>query len=160
MNKKGMSPVIATVILLAVTIVVSIIVSMWMASTSAAYLVTERVDTLQVIPTLIPGDPLATPPISGGWDVSVVIRNTGSKDVIIRDTFFNGELITLSTDCVVASKVGSDLPIDGLVLSSGAKGTINVFISKTYKTIVSSVTCEIRLHSSAGFDYIQNARLP
>ena len=78
--KKALSPVVASIILIAVTVAVSIAVAAWMGALTFTFMGTET---------------LAIPKIRWTWGVSgsrkfaISVNNTGTKDVTINQILVN-----------------------------------------------------------------------
>jgi flagellin-like protein len=81
-KRKGISPVIATVIIVAVTIAVAIAVAFWMTGIIALF--TGAVEKLEVVSAT------ATAQQGGGWQITVIARNTGTTQTTIDTIFING----------------------------------------------------------------------
>ncbi|MGC9147233.1 MAG: archaellin/type IV pilin N-terminal domain-containing protein, partial [Infirmifilum sp.] len=77
-TRKGISPVIATVIIVAVTIAVAIAVAFWM--TGIIGLFTGSVEKLEIIS-------LYAQPNQNGWNVTMMVRNTGTTTTSIDEVF-------------------------------------------------------------------------
>ena len=82
-RRKGISPVIATVIIVAVTIAVAIAVAFWM--TGLIGLFTGAVEKLEIVSATATAQ-------AGGWQITVVARNTGTTQTTIDTIFINGIL--------------------------------------------------------------------
>ncbi|HIE18390.1 TPA: type IV pilin [Candidatus Bathyarchaeota archaeon] len=90
-EKRALSPVIATVILISVTIVVAVSVAYWMGSIAGGYTTFEQVE----LPTAyaeygtsfdIQDDGVAD---DSGWKITIELKNTGSADATIDNIFIN-----------------------------------------------------------------------
>ena len=89
-NRKAVSPVIATVILVAVAITVSVAVSYWMGGISSQYTQFEKVEIQTGYATKA----------AEGWDCILEIKNTGSQSATIGTVFVNEiPLLNTSYDC-------------------------------------------------------------
>ena len=92
--KKALSPVVASIILIAVTVAVSIAVAAWMGALTFTFMGTEQ---------------LTLPKIRWTWGVSgsrkfaISVNNTGTKDVTINQ-------ILVNYAGVAGSKVNPTLP--------------------------------------------------
>ena len=80
-KRKGISPVIATVIIVAVTIAVAIAVAFWMTGIIALF--TGAVERLEVVSATATAQ-------QGGWQITVIARNTGTTQTTIDTIFING----------------------------------------------------------------------
>jgi flagellin-like protein len=71
-SKKALSPVVAAIILIAVTVAVSIAVAAWMGSLTFTFMATEELKITSV-----------TFPSTGNTTITVNVMNTGTSDVAI-----------------------------------------------------------------------------
>jgi flagellin-like protein len=78
-NAKALSPVVASIILIAVTVAVSIAVAMWMGGLSNSFMQTEQLS-------------IATPAFQVGapGSVTMVVKNTGTSAVTVSSMTING----------------------------------------------------------------------
>ena len=149
-ERKAISPVIATVILVAVAITVAVGVSYWMSGISSQYTQFEKVEIQTGYATVV----------TGGWNITLTIKNSGSADSTITHVFVNDVPVTsLTASAVVAGQTGADIGTAGLSLTAGEAGTVLVYISSTYGTLSSGTTVNVKLHSAGGMDYIKLIRL-
>jgi len=152
-ERKAISPVIATVILVAVAITVAVGVSYWMGGISSQYTQFEKVE-------------IATgyaQSITGGWNITISVKNSGSAAATITDVFVNDVPIDAydSKALPAAGTSTTDVPATGLPLTTGQEATIYVVIaSGGTSTLSSGTTVNIKLHSAGGMDYIKLIRLP
>ena len=162
-RRKGISPVIATVIIVAVTIAVAIAVAFWM--TGLIGLFTGAVEKLEIVSATATAQ-------AGGWQITVVARNTGTTQTTIDNLFINGILAatrnpdgtwqrSVNVPCLAAAPnvnpAGSDVlrPGDSTTitfnLNAGNCGTFNA---------QSGVSIEVKLHTSGGKEYPKLLTLP
>ena len=153
-KNRAVSPVIATVILVAVAITVAVAVSYWMSGISSQYTQFEKVEVQTAICTL---------DSYGNWVVSVKLKNTGSKSATLTNIFINDAEVssygagapaaavnTTTTDLTTASPFS---------IGSGDIGTITIWIGTNYETLSSGTTVNIKIHSAGGMDYIKLVQL-
>ena len=81
-NAKALSPVVASIILIAVTVAVSIAVAAWMGGMSIGFMQTEQVTITNV-------------QFSGTNIITVTLSNTGTTNVTISSATVNGDSATL-----------------------------------------------------------------
>ena len=156
-NRKAVSPVIATVILVAVAITVSVAVSYWMSGISSQYTQFEKVEIqsgYSVKDTVAPT----------GWDIVLELKNSGSATSAITTVFVNEVPIDTANyggSAVVAGEVHTSIPdtTTGITLVSGNSTTVHVYISDTYGSLSSGTTVDLKLHSANGNDYIKLIKL-
>ena len=122
-SKKALSPVVASIILIAVTVAVSIAVAAWMGALSFMFM--GGAEQLEV------GTPW-------GWNstaVKVTVTNAGGSTVIVDKARVNNTEIDLS-DVTLSPKTSSTLTIDissaGWTFQQGYQYTI-VIITKNNK---------------------------
>ena len=154
-RRKAVSPVIATVILVAVAITVAVAVSYWMSGISAQYTKFEKVEVQTGYSTA-----LAVP--NQGWDVQLELKNTGSATSTLLRAFVNDVLIpeaNCGNNTVVAGECSTDMVWAGTSITSGNYTTVHVYISNTYGTLSAGTTINIKLHSAGGMDYIKLVEL-
>jgi flagellin-like protein len=152
-ERKAISPVIATVILVAVAITVAVGVSYWMSGISAQYTQFEKVEIQTGYATVV----------TGGWNITMSIKNSGSGAATLTHVFVNDVPVgTYDSKALPAAGTSTtDLPAAGLTLDAGEPGDVYVVIaSGGTSTLSSGTTVNIKLHSAGGMDYIKLIRLP
>jgi len=92
-SKKALSPVVASIILIAVTVAVSIAVAVWMGALSTGFMQTEQVAF--GTPTFVITNSTAVPPVAGS--VTLNVKNTGTSAVTISEVYINGVAVTTYT---------------------------------------------------------------
>ena len=88
-NEKALSPVVASIILIAVTVAVSIAVAAWMGALTVGFMETNTVTITSVTFT----DDGATPPVD---TITLVVKNTGTSSVTLATGKVNGDVATIS----------------------------------------------------------------
>jgi len=89
-NAKALSPVVASIILIAVTVAVSIAVAAWMGALTVGFMGTEQVE-------------MRTITFNSNSTVSVVLRNTGTSAVTIQETWINSAQVTPNSPTLPAA---------------------------------------------------------
>ena len=79
-NAKALSPVVASIILIAVTVAVSIAVAAWMGALVVGQMSTEEAKVTSIV--------------WGTDTVTLTVRNTGTTDILITEAYVNGEADT------------------------------------------------------------------
>jgi flagellin-like protein len=165
-DKKAISPVIATVILVAVAITVAVAVAYWMSGIAGQYTAFEKVEIQSGYTTIIPtGEPNA-----GSWIIHLELKNTGSATSTLIRVFVNEVPIdpasygfAIGTNTLDTGEMATDMPKDAtstggkLPLVSGQSDTVEVYIEKSLFS--SGTTLNIKLHSAGGMDYIKLMQL-
>ena len=83
-NSKALSPVVASIILIAVTVAVSIAVAAWMGALTVGFMETKTV-TITSADFTTGGEPVADV-------IALTVKNTGTGDVTFGSAKVNGEL--------------------------------------------------------------------
>ena len=157
-TRKAVSPVIATVILVAVAITVSVGVSYWMGGISAQYTQFEKVEIQTGYAQVA----------SGGWEVTLTLKNSGSATSTVTQVFVNEIPLNTTTGYGYADMaafvagtdgIGTDMPAAGATMTAGNSTSVQIFIANTYSTLTSGTTVNVKLHSAGGMDYIKLIRL-
>jgi len=139
-SKKALSPVVAAIILIAVTVAVSIAVAAWMGSMTFNFMETEQ---LSITNLAFAG--------TDNNQITATVLNTGTTDVIINSASITGYNITTSTFSVTNSPV---------TLGQGASGSVAVtFTAGTNDGWVTGSSYNIELISTKGnkFSYTATA---
>jgi flagellin-like protein len=154
-TRKAVSPVIATVILVAVAITVAVGVSYWMSGISSQYTQFEKIEIQTGYASSI----------TGGWNVTMEIKNSGSAEASLTHVFINDIPVTVTTlPAMTNSTLASNINELG-TLTAGQSATVVVYIGNDLSTaglanLSAGTTVNIKLHSAGGMDYIKLIRLP
>ena len=159
-EKKGLSPVIATVILISVTIVVAVSVAYWMGSIASGYTTFEQIE----LPTVYArgNSPLTR------WNVTIELKNTGSADATIDNIFINGiplkdytsGRVWLSYDSENLT-TSSELASISISITKGGSKTLLLQIERNSNDgFTSGTRIDIKLHTAAGREYPAQVKLP
>lgn len=151
-DRRGISPVITTVIIVAVGITIAIAVALWMTGLAGAFMGYEKIEIRSAFPN---------PSSGGGWDIVINYLNTGSTPAKIDNVFINNipydEWTTISCVPDIAGGTYAEANI-------GVEGTITLTLTDpcTYgdQNLVSGVTVTIKLHSTGGKEYFTSVVLP
>ncbi len=149
-NRKAVSPVIATVILVAVAITVSVAVAYWMGGIAGQYTKFEKVEIQSAIVTIGSG--------TGNWTVQLKVKNTGTATATLISAFVNDvEVNTYGVTVAGAGEITTN-QTTSTSIPSGASYVINVYVNN-YGFLSSGTTVNIKLHSAGGMDYIKLVEL-
>ncbi len=125
-NKKALSPVVAAIILIAVTVAVSIAVAAWMGSLTIGFMETAEVTITDV-------------DFTNSTHMTVSAVNTGTSDATVTSIKVNGESgFTGSTTLDAGSATATDFTVTGTDLTNGNKYSITMF--QTDGTLLASYT--------------------
>ena len=152
-RRKGISPVIATVIIVAVTIAVAF----WM--TGIIGLFTGAVEKLEIVSAT------ATATDEEGWKVILVARNTGTVQTSVDVIFVNGYNATKLKCDSTEVKITPNLP---KVIKPGEEVSFTIEIAKGACTVDSTTvftaragtSIEVKLHTTGGKEYPKLLTLP
>lgn len=142
LSNSGVSPVIATVIIVAIAITVSVGVGLWVLGITTAFTKFERLE-------------LTTAYESDIGQITVIVRNVGSADATVTDIFVNGKPTDVLGINVSYSLTGDEpftLMTEPLTIKAGSEVTFRLdgFSSTNF---VAGQTVEIVFHTAAGRDY-------
>ena len=148
--KRGVSPVISTVILVAVAITVAVAVAYWMGGIAGQYTRFERL-------TIANPYAVKTDYPSAGWNITLNVANTGSSDATFDGVYVNGIPVGDYNPAITedATDTGSGSP---LTVVSGADGTITMWIDESLFN--SATTIEVKLTTASGQEYPKMVTLP
>jgi flagellin-like protein len=141
-KRKAISPVIATVILVAVAITVSVAVSYWMGSIASQYTKFEKVEIQSGYATVG----------GNGWTITLDLKNSGSATANLIKVFVNDVPVSVGST-LSPGIMTSNIPSTGLVILSGKSAPVEVYIGTGLFS--SGTTINIKLHSAGGMDYIK-----
>ncbi len=188
-KRKGVSPVIATVILVAVTITVAVAVAYWMSGIAGQYTNFEQVKIQSSYASRLEESPTSTKFM--GWIIELKLQNSGSSTSTLETVFVNDMPITeygISSDTgnekirwldSTSAPTNDDWTdwdglttdvISGVSLDSGDEDTIYILIygSKVAAPIPppdgdglfsAGTTINVKIHSASGMDYIKLVQL-
>ena len=136
-DAKALSPVVASIILIAVTVAVSIAVAAWMGALSIGFMETEQMSITNAQFT------------GSGTTITLSVRNTGTTDIVVNSATVNGEPATTAMfDAADAS---------ALNIAKNSDGSVVVTLTTAWE---SGSTYQIRLLSSKGNYFPYNAVSP
>ncbi|KYH40848.1 MAG: flagellin [Candidatus Bathyarchaeota archaeon B26-2] len=142
-NKRALSPVIATVVLVAVTIVVAVAVSYWMGGIAGLY---TRFEKIEIVKSY------AVKESNGNFTVTIELKNSGSADATIQYVLVNGRpLDDYGANMTISPSLPASIPI-------GQSQAFTISINGTLFT--SGTTLDLKFHSAAGKDYPVMLTLP
>jgi flagellin-like protein len=134
-SRKALSPVIATIILIAVTVAVSIAVAAWMGALTFSFMATEQgqVTNLQ----FTTGD-------ATHGQVMIWFNNTGTTAITISQVWVNNVQVTTTT-------VGSPIAVGASVAANqGTIYTVTMLVQAGYSYSVELVSTKGNKFTSAG----------
>ena len=150
-SRKAISPVIATVILVAVAITVAVAVAYWMGGIAGQYTKFEKIEVQSGYCTWNSTDTY--------WKIEMKLKNTGTAAATLTSAFINDvEIVTYNQDSVSANSTSTNMTTTTSI-TSGDEITFNVYIDQGYATLSAGTTVNIKIHSAGGMDYIKLVEL-
>jgi flagellin-like protein len=116
-NAKALSPVVASIILIAVTVAVSIAVAVWMGALSTGFMQTEQISITNVV-------------FSGTATINMTISNSGIANVTISYAAVNNNEATIASGSLLVANT----PANTLVLTMAE----NWVLGNTYQIKLTS----------------------
>jgi flagellin-like protein len=141
---RAVSPVIATIIIVAVAIVMSIAVAYWVLGLAGTFTRYEKIEILSMYATKT----------NGGWSITAKLRNTGSAPATINMILINGKPTDAYGENV---SVSPNLNTAGVTLDPGELEEFTISISGGF---ASGMSVEVTFHTAAGSDYPKVVVLP
>ncbi|PVX25365.1 MAG: hypothetical protein CW716_08150 [Candidatus Bathyarchaeum sp.] len=121
-NKKALSPVVAAIILIAVTVAVSIAVAAWMGQLTFTFMDTEQASITNLV-------------FTGDHQVTATIMNTGTTDIIISSATISGYNITTSAFTITGGSITIAEGTTGTVPITFTAGTNDGFVAGRSYTV-------------------------
>jgi len=144
-SRKGISPVIATVILVAVAITVSVSVAYWMGGISSLYTRLEKIEVQSAT---------AAKAADGSYTITLAVKNTGSADATLDSVMINGKPLSQFPG------VTTTLAVGGTSVVAGGSASVDVLVPAGQGVpFTAGTTIEVKLHTAAGKDYPQMVTL-
>jgi flagellin-like protein len=141
-SKKALSPVVASIILIAVTVATSIAVAAWMGAVSVGFIGTEQLIITSV--TVISGSPSSA---------VIGVSNTGTSSVTISQIWVGNTQITAGVTYTGMSS--------GNTLAANSQGTVTIPTTATpIQNFVSGYSYTFKLISAKGNSYPYTAVAP
>jgi flagellin-like protein len=157
-DKRALSPVIATVILISVTIVVAVSVAYWMGSIASGYTSFEQIELPSIYAKVI------TLP-SAGWNITIDLKNTGSAAATVDNIFINSMPLDdyPTEDVTLYGPDGVAVPLSSISVSVGNGNTETIVLQLVQSEddgFTAGTRIEVKIHTAAGKDYPTSIRLP
>ena len=179
-NRRAVSPVIATVILVAVAITIAVAVAYWMGGISSQYTRFEKIEVTSAY--CESGNTTASTQYWGAtedlyWEITLDFRNTGTTEAAIINAFVNSKAVAdygedagttdymLAYDTAASATAGDELDFDAdekVVVKPGEKAKLVLLIKQegdTAYAFTSGTTIEVAIHSGAGNAYMKMVTL-
>jgi flagellin-like protein len=150
-DRRGISPVITTVILVAVGIAIAVAIALWMSGLVGLFTRFEKIEIKNAYVDANTG---------GGFTIHVLFSNTGSSDASIDSVLINGKPCTawgVTLNPAIPSNGSLPVPV-------GAQIALDLTIPANAQSgdayLRSGVTVTVTLHSTSGKEYPTSVALP
>jgi flagellin-like protein len=122
-KRKALSPVIATIILIAVTVAVSIAVAAWMGALTFSFMGSSSLTITNVTFLGTSG--------AAANQINMTIKNTGTKTVTLGQVKVNNVIMTVDPTSITTYPAGTTgfILLDNVAWSNGNPYQINLFDS-------------------------------
>jgi flagellin-like protein len=141
-NRRGISPVIATIIIVAVAIAIAIAVAFWVVGIAGLF---TRYEKLEISYIYAETD-------TNTWTIILSVKNTGSATATIDQVFLNGKPLS-----PIPTELSSSLTPGGSTVATITISSTGSFPTGGYR---SGMTVEVKLHTAAGQEYYKAVVLP
>jgi flagellin-like protein len=138
LNRRGISPVIATIIIVAVAIAIAIAVAFWVVGIAGLFTRFEKLEISYIYAEAG----------NSWWTINLMVRNTGSATATIDQVFLNGKPY---------SSGGADSLLTALTPGGTIAASFTVFATSGFGP---GATVEVKLHTAAGQEYYKAVVLP
>lgn len=130
-NRKALSPVVASIILIAVTVAVSIAVAAWMGALTFTFMGTEQIQITN----------MSFGPSGNSW-VAVTVNNTGTSPVTINEAWVNNVKYATTNPTLpknIDANGGVVLNITSITIANGNNYQVKLVSSKGNQFYYSAV---------------------
>lgn len=147
-SQRAVSPVIATVILVAIAITISVSVAFWVGGTTGSFTKFETVEIQNGV-CAIDG--------SSNWVITISLKNTGTTSATLTNVFVNeAEVSAYGAAVPTAGEITTSLATaTPTSMSSGEAITVTVWIGVGYESLSSGTMVNVMIHSSGGMDFFK-----
>jgi len=139
-NAKALSPVIATIILIAVTVAVSVVVAAWMGGLTLGFMGSAESASI----TNVALSDVTVGSSTASEMAAVTVQNTGSASVTISSAYIDGNTAAISTTAALA------IVPTNVASVSIAKGGSTTFYITVAGSFASTAQYTIKLMTSKG----------
>ena len=161
-GRRGISPVISTIIIVAVAIAISIAVAFWLGGITSIFTRFEKLEITSAYAKAESNNDEA------GWNITITIKNTGTSDATITDILINSIPISeynctedskpanATWRCPELDKGDKDYALEvSLPIKTGEELTLYIWLKSTESggPFISGQSVTITIHTAAGQDY-------
>lgn len=152
-SRRAVSPVIATVILVAIAIMISVAVAYWMGGIAGQHTQFEQIGIQNAV---------CVKEVSGSdfyWNITISLKNSGARTATLVGAFINDYEVDAygATTFTVGDDNWQTSMSQLESLSSGQSRVVFVYLDpdKPGTSLSSGTTVNIKLHSAGGMDYLK-----
>ncbi len=151
-----MSPVIATVILVAVAITVAVAVAYWMGGIAGQYTKFEKVEIQSAVTVWDAGN--------DNWNITIKAKNTGTAAATLIGVFINDNEVTAYNTTTTADGEAVTSMTSSQTITSGDTYVLSIYVdgpggTGPWQPVSPGTTVNIKIHSAGGMDYIKLVEL-
>ncbi len=154
-SRKAISPVIATVILVAVAITIAVAVSYWMSGIAGQYTKFEKVEIQAA----------SCEKLTNYWKITLTMKNSGSATSTLNGVYID-DIVALYNPAATPpvtpfTNIQADVGLgstETVSIPSGQTKTVTVYVGIGWPSgaaVTSGTTIDIKIHSAGGMDYIK-----
>jgi hypothetical protein len=156
MRRKGLTPVISTLIIVSATLTVSISTAFWMRSTGYVFTGFEKLECLSASPSY--------DYVSRTWRIILVVKNVGTRASTITQVYANESKLSPGVTSPTPGNGGSDISAGGLGVNQGATVSFNIYcrqggLSQPFSELVGRQTLLIKFVTAEGLEYVKICEL-
>ena len=150
-SRRAVSPVIATVILVAVAITVAVAVAYWMGGIAGQYTKFEKVEIQSAV--------CKWDLTLDQWNITIKLKNTGTRTASLIGIFISDVEVDAYTGSPVDGQATTDMGVTKTI-ASGDSATIHIYIdgplgTDGWESVTTGTTVNIKIHSAGGMDYYE-----
>ena len=155
-RRKGLTPVISTVILISITLTTSISTAFWIKSTGYLFTGFEKLECQSATSSY----DFAT----RTWKISLVCKNVGTRPATIVHVYVNEVALSLGVNDPIPGNGGVDISPNGININQGTTTSFNIYIrqggsSQPFGNLVGRQTILIKLVTEEGLEYFKICEL-
>ena len=164
-DERAVSPVIATIIIVAVAIVMSIAVAYWMLGLVGTFTRYEKLEIITMYAERVND-------VNNGWNITAKLKSTGTAAATVNLILLNGRPassfnaatgsanVTIYYGTNLASLELQDVEEKPVTIEPGGEVFFRIFIASNTPGFKSGVSVEVTFHTAAGSDYPKVVVLP
>ena len=150
-GRRAGSTVIATVILVSVTIVLAFAAAYWISGTTEQNMKLRKVGIVSAVCTWEANNTY--------WVIAMRLKNSGTATATLTSAFINDvEVGNYTMDSVALGSTSTNMTT-ATTIASGASAKVNVYIDQGYASLSSRTTVEVKIHCAGGMDLIKPIEL-